>query len=113
MSKLKNCQSDPVKALVECQEHFEKALKYLKAGENTSIAAAVATFNLPKSSLSHCLTRHQNRQKAHEGDQILFSMAEKAVLHWVLKLDDSGFPRCFDWLWQMVENLAIVEHEDV
>lgn len=111
MPKLKNRQSDPVKALVEREERFEKALKHLKAGDYTSVAAAAAAFNLPKSSLGHRLTGRQNRRKAHEGDQVLSPAAEKAVVRWILKLDDCGFPPRLDRLWQAVENLAVAERE--
>ena len=72
--------------------------------------AAVA-FELPKSSLYHRMKRRQNRRKAHEGDQILSPAAEKAVVKWILKLDDHGFPPRLDRLWQMVEKLARYEAE--
>ena len=90
---------------------FQKALQALKDGTYTSVAEAAVAFELLKSSLYHRMRGRQNRRKAHEGDQILSPAAEKAVVKWILKLDDHGFPPRLDRLWQMVEKLAINERE--
>jgi hypothetical protein len=94
---------------IDREERFQKALKALKDGVFTSIGEAATAFNLPKSSLGHRRNGRQTRQKAHEGDQILSPAAEKAVVKWILKLDDYGFPPRLDRLWQMVEKLAVEE----
>jgi len=44
MPKLKNHQADPVKALVEREERFEKALKHLKAGDYRIISRKTHGF---------------------------------------------------------------------
>lgn len=71
----------------------------------------MAAFNLPTSSLGNRITGRQNRSKAHEGDQVLSPTPEKAVVRWILKLDDCGFPPRRNRLWQAVENLAVTERE--
>jgi len=37
--------------------------------------------------------------------------AEKAIVKWILRLDNYGFPPRLDRLWQMVEKLAVKERE--
>jgi hypothetical protein len=85
------------------------ALQALKDGVFSSIGEAATAFNLPKSSLAHRRNSRQTRQQAHEGDQIISPAAEKAIVKWILKLDDYGFPSRLDRLWQMVEKRAVEE----
>jgi len=53
----------------------------------------------------------QSRQKAHEGDQILSPLAEKAIVQWIFKLEQHGFPPRLDRIWQMAESLAVEERK--
>jgi hypothetical protein len=62
-------------------------------------------------SLGHRLKGHQSRERAHEINQIFSPATEKAIVKWILKLDDYGFPPRLDLLWQLVEKLEIKEQE--
>jgi hypothetical protein len=108
MGKLKNRDAT---AAIKREEAFHKAIQALKDGTFTSIAEAAVAFELPKSTLGHRLKGRQNRQKAHEGDQILSPAAERAVVKWILKLSDHGFPARLDRLWEMIEVVAVKERE--
>jgi hypothetical protein len=96
MPHIKNRTSQPD---IDREQRFQRALKALNDGVFISIGEAATTFNLPKSSLGHRRNGRQTRQKSREGDQILSPAAEKAVVKWILKLDDCGFPPRLDRLW--------------
>ena len=53
----------------------------------------------------------QTRRKAHEKEQLLSAATEEAIVKWILKLDDWGFPPRLDHLWEKVNVLAKVEKE--
>ena len=93
------------------EERFERAIKAIKAGIHHSIGEAAVAFDLPKSSLAHRLNGRQSRQKSHEGDQVISPAAEKAIVKWILKLDEYGFPPRLDRLWEKVETIAVAERE--
>ena len=48
----------------------------------------------------------QTQCKAHKKEQLLSSVAEEAIVKWILKLDDWGFPPRLDRLWEKVNVLA-------
>jgi len=84
--------------LHDIEERYRKALKGLQDGTFKSLQQATTSYGLPKSSLGHRRNGRQSRQKAHEADQLLSPSSERAIVRWVLKLDDFGFPPRVDRL---------------
>ena len=76
------------------------ALKALESGKYASLGEAAVTFNIPKSTLGHRRMGRQTRCKAHKKEQLLSSAGEEAIVKWILKLDDWGFPLRLDRLWE-------------
>jgi len=108
IGKLKNRDAT---AATEREEAFHKAIQTLKNSTFTSIVEAAVVFELPKSTLCHRMKGCQNWQKAHQGDQVLSPAAERAVVKWILKLSDHGFPARLDRLWEIIEVVAVKEWE--
>ena len=92
--------------LLDREARIEKAIKAYRDNKFTSIGEAAIAFDLPKSTLGHRLQGRENRQKAHEDQQLFTPAAEKAIVQWILKLDDYGFPPRIDRLWSLVHVLA-------
>ena len=93
----------------EREAQIQRALKALEPGKYTSLGEAAIAFNVPKSTLGHRRMGRQTRRKAHEKEQLLSAAAEEAIVKWILKLDDWGFPPRLDRLWEKVNVLAKVE----
>ena len=93
----------------EHEAQIQRALKALESGKYTSLGEAAIAFNAPKSTLGHRRMGRQTRHKAHEKEQLLSAAAEEAIVKWVLKLDDWGFPPRLDRLWEKVNVLAKLE----
>ena len=90
----------------EREAQIQRALKALESGKYTSLGEAAVAFKVPKSTLGHRRMGRQTRHKAHEKEQLLSSAAEEAIVKWILKLDDWGFPPRLDRLWEKVNVLA-------
>ena len=90
----------------EHEAHIQRALKALESGKYASLGEAAFVFNVPKSTLGHRRMGRQTRCKAHKKEQLLSSAAEEAIVKWILKLDDWGFPPRLDCLWEKVNVLA-------
>ena len=61
-----------------------------------SIREASAAYSLAYTTLRDWLAGSQKRAIAHEGRQLLTPLDEKAVLHWITKLESWGFPLKID-----------------
>ena len=68
-------------------------IKAYHGKEYTSIRATAEAYGVPYSTLHGRLNRgHQNRLAARGKDQILAPAEEKAIVNWITKLDNRGFP---------------------
>ncbi|RPA98449.1 hypothetical protein L873DRAFT_1808063 [Choiromyces venosus 120613-1] len=76
------------------QPRIALAIQAFQKGNYPSITAKAQAFDLPKSTLTYQLNC--------ERQQLLILGEEKAIVHWVKKLDDWGFP---PWL-NMVKGMA-------
>jgi len=70
------------------EQCYEAALKGLDTGVFSSLQEAADAYGLPKSSLGHRKNGRQTRDIAHQDQQIFTPAAEKAIVKWILKLDD-------------------------
>ena len=61
---------------------------------------------LSKSSLGHRRNGRRSRPEAHQDEQTFSPAAEKAVVKWILKLDDYEFSPKVDILMGLVKHLA-------
>ena len=71
-----------------------------------SLASTAQANNISKSSLGHRKNGRQPRQEAHHEQQIFSPVAEKAMVKWILKLDDFGFSPRVALLIGLVKHLA-------
>ena len=67
---------------------------------------AAQAHDLRKSSLGHRRNGRRSRQVAHHDQQIFTPAAEKAIVRWILKLDDYGMLPRVDYLTDAVMELA-------
>ena len=88
------------------ENRYATALKGLEDGTYKSLASAAQANNPSKSSLGHRKNGRQPRQEAHQEQQIFSPAAEKAMVKWILKLDDFGFSPGVDILMGLVKHLA-------
>ena len=91
------------------EERIAQAIQALETGKCCSLSEAATAFDIPKSTLGHRMNGRQSRQKGHEGDQILSPAAKKAIVRWISKLEQHGFPTRLDRVWQMAKSLAVKE----
>ena len=92
-------------------ERYAALLKGLEDLTFSSIEKAAEAYGLLRSSLGHCKNGCHNRQEAHQEQQIFTPAAEKAMVNWVLKQEEFGFPPQVDHLMGMAKNLAKEEKE--
>jgi len=97
MPQVKNCPQD----LREKQ--ITNAVVAFRKGNYPSITATAIAFDIPKSTLAYQLSGQRvSRQKAHVDQQLLTEAEERAVVRWIKRLDDWGFPPRLD----MVKGMA-------
>jgi hypothetical protein len=86
------------------EQHYEAALNGLARGVFSSLQQAAEAYGLPKSSLGHRKNGRQTREIAHQEHQTFTPAAEKAIVKWILKLDDFQF-------WPRIDNpIGMVKH---
>jgi hypothetical protein len=88
------------------EKRYELALKGLDTGILKSLQKASEAYDLRKSSLGHRRIGRRSRQEAHQEYQIFSPAAEKAIVRWILKLDDFGMPPRLDYLMDSVMAMA-------
>ena len=88
------------------EQRYAKGLKGLEDGTYKTLSEAAVSNQLSKSSLGHRRIGRRSRQEAHQDEQIFSPVAEKAIVKWILKLDDYGFSPRVDILMGLVKNLA-------
>jgi hypothetical protein len=74
------------------EDDIRQAKRDFLTGVEPSIRSAAATYGLPYSTLRDRLRGAQNTSKAHEPDQLLTAMDEKAIVRFCKRLDDLGHP---------------------
>ena len=73
------------------------AIQAFRKGNYPSITAIAQAFDLPKTTLSYRLNgKRVSRRAAHIEQQLLTPVEEKAIVRWIKKLDDWGFPPRLD-----------------
>ena len=82
----------------EREAQIQRALKALESVKYTTLGEAATAFKVPKSTLSHRRTGRQTRRKAHKKEQLLSAASEEAIVKWILKPDEWGFPPRLDRL---------------
>ena len=90
----------------DLEKWYQLALKGLEDGTYDTPAKAAQAHGLRKSSLGHHRNGRHSRQVAHHDQQIFTPMTEKAIVRWILKLDDYGMPARVDYLTGAVMELA-------
>ena len=98
-------------SILHREDRIAQAIQALETGKCFSLNEAATAFDIPKSTLGHRMNGRQSQQKAHESDQILSPAAEKAIVRWISKLEQHGFPARLDRVWQMAESLAVEERK--
>jgi hypothetical protein len=93
------------------EQRYEAALKGLDTGVFSSLQKAAEAYGLPKSSLGHRKNSRQTREIAHQEQQTFTPAAEKAIVKWILKLDEFGFSPRIDHLMGMVKHLAKLDFQ--
>jgi len=83
----------------------------LQNGIFKSLQKAAIAYGLKKSSLAHKKKGCQSWQEAHSDEQVFSSAAERAIVRWILKCDDFGFPLQLDHLMQKVKFMAKNQHQ--
>ena len=84
------------------EQRYAKALKGLEDGTYKTLSEVVVPNKLSKSSLGHRRNGRRSRQEAHRDEQTFSPAAEKAVVKWILNLNDYGFSLKVDILMGLV-----------
>jgi hypothetical protein len=88
------------------EERYELALKGLDDGIFKSLQKAAEAYELGKSSLGHRRNGCRSRQEAHQKYQIFSRAADKAIVRWIIKLDDFGMPPRLNYFMDSVMAMA-------
>jgi hypothetical protein len=88
------------------EERYAMALKGLDDGTYQTLRQAAEACDVRKSSLGHRRNGRRPRQEAHQGEQIFSPAAEKAIVRWLERLDELGFPARIDHLMGLVVEMA-------
>ena len=91
----------------ELEERYRKANEGLDSGEFTSLQKAADAYGLKKSSLAHRRNGRKSRKEAHVHHQLFTPAEESAMVKWILKLDDCGFPPRLDIVWDFLNKMAL------
>ena len=100
-----------LQARITLEERYKKAIEGLENGTFSSLQQAATAYGLKKSSLGHQRNGRKSRQEAHVGEQTFTPAAEHAIVQWILKRDDFGFPPRLDHLMQKVRHMALSERK--
>jgi hypothetical protein len=88
------------------EQWYQCTLQGLEDGTFKSLQKAAEVYNLSKSNLGHRKNRRCSRQLALHGEQILSPAAERAIVQWILKLDNFDFAPRIDQLIGIIKALA-------
>ena len=91
---------------IDLEKRYELALKGLEDGTYDTLAKAVQAHDLRKSSLGHRRNGRHSQQVAYHDQQIFTLTAEKAIVCWILKLDNYGMLPRVDYLTDAVMELV-------
>ena len=78
-------------------------MKGLEDGTYKTLGEAAVSNELSKSMLGHRRNGRRSCQEARQDEQIFPHAVKKAVVKWVLKLDDYGFSSRVDILMGLVQ----------
>jgi hypothetical protein len=77
---------------LDLEECYKKALQGLPDSILISFQKAAIVYRLKRSSLAYRKNGRQSRQEAHSDKKVFSPAAERAIVRWILKRDDFGFP---------------------
>lgn len=82
------------KALVEVQqeEALKQAAKGLNEGRFKSLRRAAEAYGVHYSTLHRRMKGSTSRRKAHIKQQLLSPADEKAIVRWIVRMEEFGFP---------------------
>jgi hypothetical protein len=76
----------------EEEERVQEALEWYLDGENRSFEGAAAQFNIPIGRIRRRYHGTQSRSSVGGRNKALSDEQERALLHWIDKLDEIGVP---------------------
>ena len=89
------------------EKQITNAIRAFRNGNYPSISATAVAFDLPKSTLAYRMSGQRvSRQKAHVDQQLLTEAEERALVRWIKRLDDWGFPPRLDMVKEMARMLV-------
>ena len=75
---------------IEQERRLLLAIQAIKKQEINSICEAVCHFNVPKSTLLHCLNSTPNQAETRVNNHKLTEIEEELLQKWIISLDDCG-----------------------
>ena len=84
---------------------IQRAITAVWFKECASIRAAALWFDVPPSTLSHCITGHVSRNQAQEQTQNLSAAEETELKRWITKLTRLGYPPRHQLVCEMAEEI--------
>ncbi|KAI5806875.1 hypothetical protein EDC01DRAFT_599301, partial [Geopyxis carbonaria] len=66
------------------EEQIRRAMQGLQDSSFRSAQEAATAFNVPSSTLAHCIAGRKTRCQAHEDEQLFTSAEERAIVRWIL-----------------------------
>jgi hypothetical protein len=84
---------------------MQDAILAYKSGRYRSVRAAANAFSIPPSALSYRLTGRTSHSQVHESEQILSHAEEKALVRWLTRLTNKGFPASAALAMEMAEEI--------
>ena len=74
------------------EARIKKAVQAVTAGDFPSLRRTAEAYNIPLTTLRRRLAGGVSRALAHESQQLLTIAEEKAVVRWIYRLEEFGFP---------------------
>ena len=74
------------------EEALQQAIKAMKEGRFSSQRRAAEAYGVHYSTLRRRLKGSTSRQKAHIKQQLLSPADEKAIVRWIVRMEEFGFP---------------------
>ena len=90
----------------ENEIRIQKAMTAYAAGKSSSLRKAAEVYGLAYTTLYRRVHGSLTRVQGHAHQQLLSAAEERAILHWIIKLEEWGFP---PWIEHVKEAVILPE----
>lgn len=84
---------------------FLLAIEAIKKGQSSSIQTAATLYEVPHSTLTHCISSHTAWTNSEPQNQKLTSVEESVLIQWIISMDEWGQPPQVATVWEIANLL--------